>query len=196
MGKPMDYILTPKEVNKEAARFETCVRYSGGFKLVMDNLELDHLPSLAPVYIDFANKKAYPIINVVVHEAYTTGATALTLKVKKGSGVAVDMFIGNGTKGCKVEAIDKSNAAYDSLTITAAFGADLAAGDVLFQTTAVGGTTQKYKANSLNYAPVKKETGAKITGIIQIYEIYSSKITYPFSAKDKGDLGARFQFID
>lgn len=196
MGKPMNYNLAPMPVNKEAARFDTCVRQSQGFKLDRTNLGRDYLPSLAPIYVDFANKKAYPIVNMEVYEAYTNGADALTIKVKKGSGVSVGMFIGNGSKGAEVSAVDKSNAAYDVITISAAFGSNIAAKAVLFQASAVSGTTQKYKANQLNYAPAKNEDGATVTGIISIYEIHTSKIDYPFSAKDKESLGDRFQFID
>ncbi|MEG1693447.1 MAG: head fiber protein [Bacteroidales bacterium] len=198
MGKTMVYNLTPMPINKEAARFETCVRGSQGYKLDITNLGRNYLPSLAPIYVDYANEKAYPIVNVVVNEAYISNSTTpnTVLKIKKGSGVAIGMFLGNGTNGCEVSAIDKSNTAYDKLTLTTDFKADLAMDTVIFQTKSDKGVTQKYKANQLNYAPTKNEAGATVTGILSIYEIQTSKIDYPFSAKDKEDLGARFQFIN
>lgn len=197
MGKKMTYDLTPIKTNEEAARFETCVRASGGYNLDMENLNLKVLPSLAPIHVDYSARKATPVKNVQVNEAYTTSDTAKTLKIYKGSLAYVGMFIGNGTKGAKITAIDTSNKDFDSLTLDAAVGANLAKDDVLFEATAVGGTKQKNKANALNYAYTKVEEGATVTGVIQIYEIKRSKIGYPvFSDKDVEDLGARYHFVD
>lgn len=197
MGKKMNYDLNPIKTNEEAARFDTCVRTSGGFNLDMENLNLKVLPSLSPIHVDYSTRKATPVKNVKVYEAYTTGDASKSLKIYKGSLAYKDMFIGNGSKGAKVTAIDKSNAEYDELTLEAAVGANLTKDTVLFEATAAGGTKQKNKANSLNYAYTKVEEGATVTGVIQIYEINRSKIGYPlFSDKDVEDLGARYQFID
>ena len=94
------------------------------------------------------NKFAYAVINVEVVEAYATGDTALSIKVAKNSLAYTGMFIGSGTKGAEVTAIDKTNKVYDVLTIKAAFGEDIARDAVLFEAVAVDGLKQKYVANS------------------------------------------------
>ena len=196
MGQKMKYDLTAPALAKEAAQFDTCVRLSGGFNLEKTNIVTPSIPSLAPLYLDYATRKAYPIVNVKVQAAYTDGDTALTIKIEKGSNAYAGMFIGSGTKGAEVESIDKTNTAYDELTIKAKFGANISKGAILFEASAVGGTTLKRKANALNYAYTKVEDGATLTGIASIYEIYTSKIPTLFSTKDKEELGARFLFID
>lgn len=196
MPGKMVYNLTPQEVEKEAVRFDTVYRLSGGFNLEDDKLvENSILPSLAPIYVDFATRKAKAVKCVEVVEAYTTGDTALTIKIKKGSLAYAGMHIGNGSKGATVSSIEKSNASYDELTIGAAFGANIAKGVTLFEATAVGGTTQKYKANLLNYARTKVEAGATVTAIGQAFEIIESKLPLPISEKDKESLGHRFMFV-
>ena len=104
------------------------------------------------------------------------------------------MFIGNGSKGATILAIDKTNADYDTLTITA-LEAKLPIGTVLFEAAAAGGTTQKNVANYLNYAVTKVESGATVTAVGQLFEIQKSKIQTPISSKDEASLGARFMFI-
>ncbi|MFI3322060.1 MAG: head fiber protein [Rikenellaceae bacterium] len=188
----MKYNLNPIQVAKEAARFDTCYRFSGGFNLVDDKLVVgSYLPSLAPISIDFTTRRAVAVKNVEVAEDFTSGGTSL--KIKKESLAYVGMHIGNGTKGGTISAIDKSSADYDILTVSA-IAAALTKGTVLFEASAVGGTTQKNKANALNYAVTKVEDGAVVDAIGSIYEIQPSKLPIPFSAKDKTDLGARFLF--
>ena len=188
------YNLNPAEVDKEAVRFETVYRLSGGFNLEDANVpDGTFIPSLAPLCVDFSTRKAVVVKNVCVHTAIAAADT--TAKIKKGSLAYVGMFLGNGSKGGQVSAIDKSNAAYDEVTFAAAFGGTAAVGDILFEASAVGGTTVKKKANVLNYAKVKKEAGATVTGIGQAFEIIESKLSLPVSGKDKENLGARFMFI-
>ncbi len=192
MPAGIKYNLDPIAVASEAARFDTCVRLSGGFNLDDSNLVSgSYLPSLAPISIDFTTRKAVAVKNVEVAEAFTSGGTSL--KIKKGSLAYVGMNIGNGTKGGTVSAIDTSNDDYDVLTVSA-IEAALSVGTVLFESSAAGGTTQKNVANALNYAATKVESGATVTAIASIYEVRPSKLSVPFSTKDKSDLGARFLF--
>lgn len=188
------YDLNPIEKTMpELCRFETVYRLSGGFNLDITNLAgVEVVPPLAPVVVDFVTRKAVAVINVEVAEQISAGATSL--KVKKGSLAHAGIHLGNGSNGGTVEAIDKSNADYDVITL--ASGSTLAAnaGVVLFEATAVGGKTPKATANALNYAWVKVENGATITAVGQAYEIRPSKLIAPISEKDMASLGARFMF--
>ena len=80
--------------------------------------------SVAILLGNFAKVKASALI----------GAT--TIQVEKGSGAYVGGYLSNGTAKAAVTAIDTSNGAYDTLTIT--LGAALAIGDILFVADAAG----------------------------------------------------------
>lgn len=186
--------LNPIEgVMPEMCRFETVYRLSGGFNLDITNLGgIAAIPPLTPIAVDFKTRKAVAIINATVAESISAGATSL--KVKKGSFVYVGMHLGNGSNGGTVTAVDKSDEAYDVVTL--AEGATLVAneGAVLFETTATGGKSPKATANFLNYAWTKVEEGATVTAIGQAFEIRPSKLIVPISEKDKETLGHRFMF--
>lgn len=194
MAAGIKYDLKPLESEKEMCRFETVYRLSGGFNLADANLvENSQLPPLTPLCIDFKTRKAVAVKNVKVAEAITVEATSI--KVEKKSLAYIGMLIGNGSKGAKISAIDKTNEAYDVITTEAALGATAKSGDVLFEASAIGGTTPKNKANLLNYAWTKIEAGATITAIGRVFEIKESKLIVPVSEKDKENLGDRFMFI-
>lgn len=186
--------LNPIEgVMPEMCRFETVYRLSGGFNLDITNLGgIAAIPPLTPIAVDFKTRKAVAVINATVAESISAGATSL--KVKKGSFVYVGMHLGNGSNGGTVTAVDKSDEAYDVVTL--AEGATLAANKdaVLFETTATGGKSPKATANFLNYAWTKVEEGATVTAIGQAFEIRPSKLLVPISEKDKETLGHRFMF--
>ena len=194
MSAGFKFNLNPIEgVMPEMCRFETVYRLSGGFNLDIKNLGgIAAIPPLAPIAVNFKTRKAVAVINATVAESILAGATSL--KVKKGSFVYVGMHLGNGSNGGTVTAIDKSNEAYDVVTL--AEGATLAANAdaVLFETTATAGKTPKATANFLNYAWTKVEDGATVTAIGQAYEIRPSKLIAPISEKDKETLGHRFMF--
>lgn len=187
------YNLTPEPSIEERYDVSTGIRRRGPYKLDTTNLTVgDNLPSFIPIAANLKNKKCYVVRNVKVTEAYVSGATSL--KIKKGSYVYAGMHIGNGTKGATVSAINKSNASYDLLTITD-FGANLAVGDVLFEATAVEGTTPKNVANSALYESRKVEDGINLIALLSAArEIEPNKLVVPFSAKDKEKLGSDFQF--
>lgn len=186
--------LNPIEgIMPEMCRFETVYRLSGGFNLDIANLSgVDAIPPLTPLAIDFKTRKAVAVINVTVAEDIVAGATSL--KVKKGSLAYVGMHLGNSTNGGTVSAIDKTNAAYDLITLAASPTLAAVKDDVLFETTASGGKNVKATANFLNYAWTKVEAGASVTAIGQAYEIRPSKLLAPISEKDKESLGHRFMF--
>lgn len=193
MSAGFKYNLTPEPSIEERYDVSTGIRRRGPYKLDTTNLTVgDNLPSFIPIAANLKNKKCYVVRNVKVTEAYVSGATSL--KIKKGSYVYAGMHIGNGTKGATVSAINKSNASYDLLTITD-FGANLAVGDVLFEATAVAGTTPKNVANSALYESRKVEDGINLIALLSAArEIEPNKLVVPFSAKDKEKLGSDFQF--
>lgn len=187
------YDLNPQGVDKEAVNFESVYRLSGGFNLEdSDLVNGSHLPSLTPLCVNFATRKAKAVKNVKVVEDLTADGTSM--KIRKGSLAYVGMFLGNGKKGTTISAIDKTNANYDTLTITA-LTVTVTKDEVLFEASAVGGTLPKCKANCLNYARVKVEPGATVAAIGKAFEIRESKLTLPVSEVDKTNLGDRFMFV-
>lgn len=196
MSAGFKYDLNPVVEQEERYDVQTGIRRRGPYKLDTTNLVVgSFLPSFAPIHADLKNKFAYAVINVEVAEAYATGDTALSIKVAKNSLAYVGMFIGSGTKGAEVTAIDKTNKDYDVLTIKAAFGENIAKGAVLFQTTAVGGTKPKYVANSALYNRTKVEDGIVLVSLLRTAaEIEPSKLVMPFSEKDKENMKGWFEF--
>lgn len=197
MAAGTKYNLTPDYKPEEFYRVETGVRKSGPWKLDITNLVVGSiLPVFTPVQADLKARTIVPVRNVRVIEAYTTGETAKTIKVAKGSLAYVGMFLGSGTKGAKVTAINTTNKDYDVLTIDAAFGEDIAKDTVIFEATAAGGTKKKNTANFVLYDAKKVENDGPVlcTLLMQAYEIKEEKLPLPFHEQDKAGLTSRFQF--
>lgn len=195
MAAGFTYNLTPEEVKEERYDVETGRRRRGPYKLDTTSLPIgEYLPSFTPIAADLKKKTATVCVRAKVVEAYTNGGEALTIKVAKGSLLASGMYIGNGSKGAQVSSIDKANASYDTVTIAAQFGANLSVGDVLFEATAVGGTTPKAVANSALYERAKIESGIVLVALLmRAFEIEPDKLVVPFHAKDKANM-PHFQF--
>ncbi len=188
------YDLNPQSNVSEFCRFDTVYRYARGFGLDTENLKSGTmLPPMTPLALDHITHKATPVINVKVVEQVAADGTEV--KIAKKSLAYVGMFLGTGSKGAKVTAINTSNSEYDVLTIESAFGAVVKKDDVLFEASAVGGTKVKNTAIALNYAWVKVEENATVTAVGRAYEIKTSKLVLPISEKDKENLGDRFMFI-
>lgn len=196
MPSGFKYNLTPKPETVERYAVRTGERRIGAFTLVTDNLEVGStIAPLTPMYADFKTRYCYPVRNVKVVEDYATGDANLAIKVSKKSLSYPGMFIGDGAKGAKVVSVDKSNAMYDTLNIEAAFGANLKAGDVLFEATAVGGTKQKYIANSGLFENWKVESGINLVTLLRrAAEIEPLKLDVPYSSNDKSNLQGLFEF--
>lgn len=197
MAAGTKYNLTPDYKPEEFYRVETGVRKSGPWKLDTTNLVAGSvLPVFTPVEANLKTRVITPVRNVQVVEAYTTGDTATTVKVAKNSLAYVGMFLGSGTKGAKVTAIDRTNKDYDTLTIDAAFGENIAKDAVLFEATAAGGTKKKNTANFVLYDAKKVETDGPVlcTLLMQAYEIKEPKLHLPIHELDKAGLTDRFQF--
>ena len=156
MSAGFKYDLVPPVEQEERYDVQTGICRRGPFKLDTQNLVVgSFLPGFTPIYADLKNKFAYAVINVRVIEAYTSGTS---IKIAKNSLAYVGMFIGNGTKGAEVTAIDKTNKDYDVLTIKAAFGENIAKDAVLFNAVAVDGLKQKHVANSALFNRTKIES--------------------------------------
>lgn len=192
MAAGLKYNLEPVEkIMPEMCRFETVYRYSGGFNLVTTSLKnVKAIPPLTPLVLDFKARTATPVINVELAEKFTSGTS---MKIKKGSLAYAGMYIGDGTNGATVSAIDTSNEDYDTLTIDE-FESTPDKGEVLFEASAADGTAAKATANALNYAWTKVEDGATVTAIGRAFEIRPSRLIAPISEKDKESLGDRFMF--
>lgn len=109
------------DVERELYRVDTGYRLSGGFNPAEGEIAklaaLSHLPVLCPVAIDFATRTFTVIVNAKIVEAASASGTAL--KIAKGSFVKVnDVILVSEGQSVTVSAIDKSNDAYDELTVT------------------------------------------------------------------------------
>ena len=195
MSAGFKYDLVPPVEQEERYDVQTGIRRRGPFKLDTQNLVVgSFLPGFTPICADLKNKFAYTVINVRVVEAYATGDTALSIKVEKNSLAYVGMFLGSGTKGAEVSAIDKTNA-NDVLTIKAAFGENIAKDAVLFNAVAVDGLKQKHVANSALFNRTKVEDGVTLVSLLRTAaEIEPSKLVIPFSENDKANMKGWFEF--
>lgn len=197
MAAGTTYNLAENNQPREFYRVETGFRKSGPWKLNTDNLvDGSFLPPFTPVEANLKTRVVTVVRNVRVVEAYKASDGTTAIKIAKNSLAYVGMFLGDGKKGATVTAIDKSNDAFDKLTISAAFESDIAAGDVLFEATAAGGTKKKNTANFVTYDRKKVEVGkiVNVTLLMQAYEVKEQKLILPIHSLDKVGLTDRFQF--
>lgn len=196
MAAGFKYDLQPAVEMEERYDVQTGIRRRGEYKLVTEHLSVGAtLPVFAPICADLKDKFAYPVVNMTVAEAYTTGDANLSIKVAKGSLAYKGMFVGNGSKGAEVTAVDTTNSEYDTITIKAAFGANLPKGTVLFEAKAVSGTAQKYIANSALFNKTKVDDGIVLVALLRTAaEIEPSKLAIPFSTNDKANMKGWFEF--
>lgn len=192
MSAGFKYNIEPEPSIEERYDVSTGVRRRGPYKLDTTNLVTgSFLPSFTPIAADLVKKTAQVAIRVEVYEQYTSGTE---IKIKKGSLAYAGMYIGNGSKGTTVNAIDKSEKAFDKLTLASDLATTIKAGDVLFEASAAGGTTPKVVANSALYERTKVEDGIVLVSLLmRAFEIEPSKLAMPFHAKDKEKL-PHFQF--
>ena len=194
MAAGFKYNIEPEPSIEERYDVSTGVRRRGPYKLDTTNFAVgSYLPSFTPIAADLVKKTAQAAIRVEVYEKFTTGSNT-TLKIKKNSLAYVGMYLGDGSHGATINAIDKSDKAFDKLTLAADFGATLNAGTVLFEATAVNGTTPKVIANSALFERAQVEDGIVLVALLmRAFEIEPTKLAMPFHAKDKENL-PHFQF--
>lgn len=194
MSAGFHYDVNPSAVQEEICDVRTLHHKAGPYKLVDESLTKGMvLPRFTPVQADLSNRTCVVVKNVKVLE--DADAEATEIKVAKDSLVVVGMVLGTGKKGATVSAIDKTESAYDKITLAAAFGEKVTAGQVLFEASAAGGTKPKNTANFVIYEQTRIDDGITLVALImQAYEIQEEKLTLPFSDADKEGLTSRFQF--
>ena len=194
MSAGFKYDVNPHAVVEEICDVQTLHHKRGAYRLDTTGLVVgSKLPRFTPVCADLKTRKCVVSKNVKVLEEVAADAT--TMKIAKNSLVAIGQVLGTGTKGAKVQSIDKTDAAFDVVTLEAAFGEKVAAGKVLFEASADGGTKPKNQANFVIYEETKVEDGiVNVALIMRAYEIQEEKLVLPISTKDKEGLTARFQF--
>ena len=194
MSAGFKYNIEPEPSIEERYDVSTGVRRRGSYKLDTANLVAgSFLPSFTPIAADLVKKTAQVAIRVEIYEKFTTGSNT-TLKIKKNSLAYVGMHLGNGSHGATINSIDKSNKDFDKLTLSADFGETLEAGIVLYEATAVSGTTPKVIANSALYGRVQVEEGIVLVALLmRAFEIEPTKLVMPFSDIDKANM-PHFQF--
>lgn len=187
------YNLPPKEEKEERYDVSTGLRRRGSYILDVTGLPVgSYVPSFTPIAADLVAKTAKIVVNVLVVERVETAGTKV--KIAKGSYVQAGTVLGTGAKGATVQSIDKSNENYDELTLAAAFGAVVNAGNVLFEAKAADGKEPKNVANSALYETYKVTEGINSIALLQrAFEIEPEKLVTPFSEKDKANL-PHFQF--
>lgn len=194
MAAGFKYNIEPEPSVEERYDVSTGVRRRGPYKLDTTNLVAGtYLPSFTPIAADLVKKTAQVAIRVEVYEKFTTGSNT-TLKIKKNSLAYVGMHLGNGAHGATINGIDKSDKAFDKLTLAADFGETLEAGTVLYEATEVSGTTPKVIANSALYERKQVEEGIVLVALLmRAFEIEPTKLAMPFSDIDKANM-PHFQF--
>lgn len=194
MSAGFHYDVNPSAVQEEICDVRTLHHKAGPYKLVDDSLSKGMvLPRFTPVAVNLTNRTCVVVKNVKVVEDANDAATKI--KVAKNSLIKEGMTLGTGKKGAVVSAINKTNATYDEITISAAFGEAVKAGQVLFEASAAGGTKPKNVANFVIYEQTKIDDGINLVALImQAYEIHEEKLVLPFSDADKEGLTSRFQF--
>lgn len=187
------YNLKPKEVMEERYDVSTGVRRRGNYILdVAGFAKGSYLPSFLPVAADLKAKTAKVVVRALVME--TADTTATKVKVAKNPYLADGMVLGTGKKGATIQSINRANAEYDEVTLMAAFGEKVNAGDVLFEASATDGTTPKAVANSALYENHKVTDGINSVALLmRAFEIEPEKLAMPFCAADKANL-PHFQF--
>lgn len=194
MAAGFKYNIEPEPSVEERYDVSTGVRRRGPYKLDTTNLVVgSFLPSFTPIAADLVKKTAQVAIRVEVYEKFTTGSNT-TLKIKKNSLAYKGMHLGNGAHGATINSIDKSDKAFDKLTLAADFGETLEAGTVLYEATEVSGTTPKVIANSALYERKQVEDGIVLVALLmRAFEIEPMKLAMPFSDIDKANM-PHFQF--
>lgn len=195
MAAGTKYNLNPEKEIQEFYRVESGVRKSGPWKLDITNLVVGStLPVFTPVQADLVKRTLVPVRNVKVVENSVDSETSI--KIAKRSLAYVGMFVGNGSKGAEISAIDKSNEEYDVLKLKAALGEAIEKDAVLFESTAVEGVQKKSTANFVLFDEKKVEDDGAVlcTLLMQAYEVKESKLILPIHEKDKEGLTCRFQF--
>ena len=178
----MEYRLNNTELIQEGVWDEkSCVRRQGGYEIDKSNLpaELKYLPKGAALAYNAVNGKVVVVKTAKVTEKATSGTT---LKIDKANVIKAGDVIG----GLTVSAVNRSNAAYDVLTVST-ISETLNVGDVIADANAS-------KVCGLNYATVALDSYPSCTPTIQAYEIEEDSLPYAINDAIKDALTVRHAF--
>ncbi len=177
MPAGFNYNLNPAAVVEEICDVQTLHHKRGAYRLDTTGLTIgSKLPRFTPVKANLATRMVQVVKNVKVVEAAAADAT--NVKVAKNSLAYVGMTLGAGSTCAKVSAIDTSNAAYDTLTVSA-LGEAVAAGQVLYEAVAL--VIGKTKSGSKDATTLDV---AKGSGVQAGMQIVISANTYTVTAVD------------
>lgn len=192
-------VITPAARENEIWDERTVHRLSGGFNIVgFDQFALSGwLPKGIPLSLDHVARTATPIKGGILQTAVAAVDTQMKLlKTANNQPLfAVGDYIGNATNAVLVTAVDKSNEAYDLITLSGAFGSIIAIGGTVLSASAAG-ASKILKAHALNYAPVKWESGKQAcSAVIQAYEVRNGFLPYPLTTTQQSELTSRFYVV-
>lgn len=195
----MDYKVTaPDAVNVEIWKEETKYSVTGGFTLDKTNLpaSLTELPKGCMLNINNTTRVAKLVKSCEIYE--NAGATATDYKVTKRNALKVGDILAKtvGGKAYAITVIDKSNSAYDVVTVGTTLTA-MTVGDVLFVSSAAGATAgaEDLQAHAMNEFEVSLSGTPHVTATIAALEVKEAKLPYPVHAANKTSLTSRFYFV-
>ncbi len=137
----------------------------GGFLLIITGLQSLSILPAGSAFV--ADETATLLKSTLVFADATNSAT--TIQVTKGTQFAVGDNIGkaDGAKSIDITAIDRTNAAYDAITVSATLGYALTHGDTLVQASNANASAVILKPNGLLYNDVVVDTNATITLVVE-----------------------------
>lgn len=152
----------------------------GGFTLDTSGLsDGATIPAGTPIEFNEATRKAKILKTAKVYE--TASGSPTQYKVEKGHNLAVGNPLAKtvGSAAYAITAIDTSNAAYDLVTVGTTIGA-VAAGDVLFNSSATGGSAAALavSAKGLLYDDVEVSKDASLSVVLR-GTVYARRIAVP-----------------
>ncbi len=119
----------------------------GGFTLDTTSLTAgEKILAGTPISFNEATRLAKPVKMAKLYASATNVATVY--QVEKGHNLVTGEFLARsvGSASYAITGIDKSNAAYDAITLGTTLGVNLSAGDALFQSAASGASAGAFIA--------------------------------------------------
>jgi hypothetical protein len=167
-------ITKSKDANVAKAFAHKIADIPGGVTISTAELGGSAIKAGTPLSAPDANGLVHVVKTAVVVTAAT--ATDTNIEVAKGSHFKIGDFIGNGSKGGEISAIDKTDPSKDVITVKATLGVALKKGDGLFQSSAVGGTTVKHHAKAVAGENYTIEGGNQFNSAWVIAVVYGSNV--------------------
>lgn len=138
-----------------------------------------------PVYVDYATRKA----EIVKAIGILDGGTASAPRVSKFNHFLVGDIVNDGAVGAKITAIDRTNAAYDTLTVNTAL--TLVAGAALAEGSATGSSTALlFTPNGLIKSIVHIANGNADASVVIAGSVREDSLPYPFPTAFKTALSS------